>query len=88
MICEKLAHFGFLYEICNVLGKLTLTMALSKLVLLIDAILKLLFLLFLFERLLLLLFRVGFTLFAHVFKLVVKLFLLFAEEFSLLFLLF
>ena len=62
-------------------------MALTQLVLLVDALPELLLLLLLLERLLLLLLRVSLALLAHIFELVIELFLLFAEEVALLLLL-
>jgi len=80
VVGEKLANFWLLNERCKVGRKLSFAIALTLLVLLGDAILEDLSILFLFDCLLLLL-QIGcFALLSHRFELIVELFLLAAEE--------
>lgn len=87
VITEKLAHIWLLQEVHHVGRKLPLSVPLPSFSLLVDQVLELLLLLLFFERLLLLLLRLSLALLGHVFELVVELFLLLAEELTLLLLL-
>ena len=80
MVCEKLFNVWFVHEGRHVSSKLTLSMALTLLVLQFYLLFEILDLLFLFQRLLLLLNRVSFALLSHRLKLVVKLLLLLLKE--------